>query len=46
METYVNRINFNFSRSQLLHDNIHTVLKNTQIALETENVVINNIYIV
>ena len=29
--------NFNFSlcsRSQLLHDNIHTVFKNTQIALE------------
>ena len=33
METYVNRIT-NFSRSQLLHDNIHTVFKNTQIALE------------
>ena len=35
METYANRITLNLcSRSQLLHDNIHTVIKNTQIALE------------
>ena len=35
METYVNGITLILcSRSQLLHDNIHTVIKNTQIALK------------
>ena len=37
VETYVNRITLIYSlcsRSQLLDDNIYTVLKNTQIALE------------
>ena len=35
METYVNGITLILcSRSQLLHDNIHTVIKNMQTALE------------